>query len=387
MLLVAAFSASGLAARAQVFYTVQESTDVLYTVDVASLTFTPVGPLGVAYAFGDLAYDTSTGTMYMSNGWGQGSGVPSNLYKVNLATGAATFIGSMGEASVFALAYDPVGNKLYGATSTISPYDFVEINRSTGAATVIGGTNLSTDGLTFVGSTGDVVGLNAGPGGLYSFDLSTGVPTQLTPGGGFVDNCGIAWSSATNKIYSIDWSGNLFAFDVANGYARQTVTNGFGSYDGLASVSSVAPPPTAYCTAGTTTNGCLASISSSGAPSASAGSGFSITVTSLEGQKQGILFYGINNTGFTPTPWSTGPSFLCVKHPTQRTGVMNSGGTIATCSGSIALDWNQYIATHPTALGNPFSAGQKVYAQCWFRDPPAPKTTNLSNALSFTVGP
>jgi hypothetical protein len=31
--------------------------------------------------------------------------------------------------------------------------------------------------------------------------------------------------------------------------------------------------------------------------------------------------------------------------------------------------------------------GQKVYAQAWYRDPPAPKTTNLSNAIELTVGP
>jgi hypothetical protein len=143
-----------------------------------------------------------------------------------------------------------------------------------------------------------------------------------------------------------------------------------------------------YCTAGTSANGCSALVFGSGTPSATATTGFNISVTHVEGQKQGILFYGINNTGFTPTVWgSGGTSYLCAKAPLQRTGVQNSGGTLNSCDGTLALDWNNYRATHATALGNPFSAGQAVYAQAWYRDPPSPKTTSLSDALSFVTCP
>jgi hypothetical protein len=137
---------------------------------------------------------------------------------------------------------------------------------------------------------------------------------------------------------------------------------------------------TTYCTAGTTTNGCAPSISSSGAPSASAGSGFTIAVAGVEGQRSGIVFYGIS--GATAAPWATGStSFLCVKPPTQRTAAQSSGGTNNACDGSLTLD------THPGALGNPFAGGETVWTQGWFRDPPAPKTTNLSDALEFVVCP
>ena len=90
---VAMFS---VCAHAQTFYTVENDTDTLYTLDVSTLTLTPVGPLGVPYAFGDLAFDPTTATMYMTNGWGGGLSVPSSLYTVDLATGAATLVGSMG---------------------------------------------------------------------------------------------------------------------------------------------------------------------------------------------------------------------------------------------------------------------------------------------------
>jgi len=144
-------------------------------------------------------------------------------------------------------------------------------------------------------------------------------------------------------------------------------------------------PGTVYCTAGTTANGCNALISAAGVPSASLGSGFTVTVGDLDGQKQGLIFYGIN--GPVANPWGAGSSYLCVKGPTQRTPVQNSGGTLGTCEGSLSIDWNAFIAGKPTALGNPYAGGETVWIQGWFRDPPSPKSTSLSNALSFTVCP
>jgi Tol biopolymer transport system component len=144
-------------------------------------------------------------------------------------------------------------------------------------------------------------------------------------------------------------------------------------------------PPTAFCTAGTTTNACVPNISGLGTPSASAGSGFTIAVASVEGQKSDILFYGLS--GAIAQPWGASTSFLCVKAPVQRMGTLSSGGTLGACDGSLAIDWNSYIASNPGAHGNPFAGGETVWAQAWFRDPPSPKTTALSNAIEFVVGP
>jgi hypothetical protein len=68
-------------------------------------------------------------------------------------------------------------------------------------------------------------------------------------------------------------------------------------------------------------------------------------------------------------------------------GVQNTGGTIGSCSGTLSIDWNAFMAANPSALGNPLAAGQQVFAQGWFRDPPAVKTTSLSNGLSWVVCP
>ncbi len=145
--------------------------------------------------------------------------------------------------------------------------------------------------------------------------------------------------------------------------------------------------PTAYCTAGTSTNGCIPAISASAQPSVTFANPCSISVANVEGQKLGLLFYGVNNSGFSPAPWGASSSFLCVKSPTQRTPAQNSGGTAGACDGGFSLDWNAFQLANPGSLGNPFSAGDKVYAQGWYRDPPSPKTTNLSDAVELTVVP
>ena len=145
-------------------------------------------------------------------------------------------------------------------------------------------------------------------------------------------------------------------------------------------------PPVSYCTPGTTTNGCNAILSASGTPSATATSGFTLSVSNVEGQRQGLIFYSIN--GRNSATWAIGStSFLCVKAPTQRLPSLSSGGTNNSCTGSFSIDWQAWVATHPGAVGQPLTAGQLFQAQCWFRDPTAPGTTNLSQGVEWQLCP
>ncbi|MBM3989187.1 MAG: hypothetical protein FJ294_14670 [Planctomycetes bacterium] len=156
-------------------------------------------------------------------------------------------------------------------------------------------------------------------------------------------------------------------------------------FNGSLRYDCIGAPPTAYCTAGTTTNGCTATISASGTPSASASSGFTLSIANVEGQKQGLIFYGIS--GRQAVQWGVGSSFLCVKSPTQRLSTQSSGGSVSACNGSLSADWLAFLAANPTSLGVPFAAGTACQVQGWFRDPPAPKSTSLSDALEFTLVP
>ncbi len=141
----------------------------------------------------------------------------------------------------------------------------------------------------------------------------------------------------------------------------------------------------AYCTSSVTTNGCSPSMSATGMPSATAANGFTLDCTSVEGQKSGLFYYGFSQTA---TAWAVGSSSIkCVANPTQRLNTVTSGGTAGACDGVLSTDWNAWRAAHSGALGSPFTAGQTFHVQAWFRDPPAPKSTNLSNGLTFTLCP
>jgi hypothetical protein len=144
--------------------------------------------------------------------------------------------------------------------------------------------------------------------------------------------------------------------------------------------------PASYCTPGTTTNGCNAAMSATGTPSAAAASGFVLSCTGVEGQKVGLVFYGVS--GPKASVWAPGStSFLCVKSPVQRLPSASSGGTAGACDGALSIDLLAYLASHASALGQPFAPGDVAHAQAWFRDPSAPGTTNLSDGVHWTMRP
>lgn len=143
---------------------------------------------------------------------------------------------------------------------------------------------------------------------------------------------------------------------------------------------------TSYCTSSTTTNNCHPAMGASGTPSATVASGFTLICSAVEGQKSGLIFYGIS--GPNAAVWGVGnTSTLCVKTPTQRTTTQSSGGVIGTCNGSLSIDFLAFLAANPGAVGAPATPGQLFHSQAWFRDPAAVKTTNLSDGLSFVMCP
>jgi hypothetical protein len=208
-----------------------------------------------------------------------------------------------------------------------------------------------------------------------------------------------AVDSATGALLGVSFTGDLqlpgpnvalgCGIDEFNGSLAIVALHDTGGQAEMVVYDLGVPAPmnvTTYCTSGTSTNGCNASISASGPLSAALSGGCTLTAANVEGQKVGLIFYGV--TGPIGSPWGAGSSsFLCVKSPTQRTPAMSSGGTASSCDGALSLDLHAFLTANPSALGAPFNVGDKVYAQGWYRDPPAPKTTNLSNGLELTVVP
>jgi CHRD domain-containing protein len=148
--------------------------------------------------------------------------------------------------------------------------------------------------------------------------------------------------------------------------------------------------PSTYCTAKMNSLGCLPAIGSTGTPSATAGSGFTVRGTNVRNNKPGLLFYGVN--GGQAVPFTGGT--LCIATPIKRTPGVNSGGTPAPandCTGVYAFDMNCFAVG--SCGGSPLAAltvaGTVVCCQYWGRDPgfAAPNNTTLTDALEYAIGP
>ena len=145
-----------------------------------------------------------------------------------------------------------------------------------------------------------------------------------------------------------------------------------------------------YCTAKTNSLGCMPVITATGTPSATSGSGYTISALLELNNKSGLLLYGL--TGRAALPFQGGT--LCVSAPIRRTSGTTSGGTpppVSNCSGVFSIDMNKFAVG---ALGgNPAPAltvaGTQVDCQWWGRDPGfgAPNNTSLSDAYEYMIGP
>lgn len=367
----------------------------LATQHVASGTITPVPTTLVV---GDIccAADEASGVMYFV--------VQNTLHAWPYGAAAPTQIGPIpGGTSNFDLAF--AAGKLYMTRLLgLTQNTIVEIDPLTGAGAVwLAPTNISPTGIAFDAANNRLIvssqyvcnsAFCLDPSGLYAIDLASQAITPFAPlpptppvgssvnstslsfGGGEVWSWGrgasllarldlstMTWStspSAVNSIFipALEWS------------------PGFDS--GCAGV--------VYCTAGTSSNGCVPSICASGVASASSPTGFTISVSALDGQRSGLLMYGVN--GPIASPWAAGStSFRCVATPVQRMGAQNSGGTFGVCNGVMSEDWNAYVSSNVGALGQPFSGGETAWAQGWYRDPAAPKSSGLTNGIEFQVTP
>jgi hypothetical protein len=165
--------------------------------------------------------------------------------------------------------------------------------------------------------------------------------------------------------------------DYAGGTSVPTDENYFDNH----AVLPIGGGPTTYCTAKTTSNGCVPAIGFAGSPSASAGSGFLITASQVEPNKFGLFFY--SKSGQQAVAFQGG--FLCAKPPLVRTPLQSSGG-LAACSGNYSMDFNAFIASGKDPA---LVAGVTVDGQYWFRDPgfAPPNNTGLTNAIDFTINP
>jgi hypothetical protein len=196
---------------------------------------------------------------------------------------------------------------------------------------------------------------------------------------------GVAWvtgNGAANTYTGAPVTGTIGLFDVTTiGFPCTWLLRAEGG-----------SPGTVYCTAKVNSLGCTPSIGSVGVPSATLGSGFSVTCINVRNQKSGLLFYKCNGSqnaqAFQGGTLCVGPSGI------KRAPVQSSGGAplpANDCSGSYSTDMNAFAFSAGPPVPDPLLQvnGTLVHCQQWGRDPgfPAPNNTTLSDAVEYTVGP
>jgi hypothetical protein len=142
--------------------------------------------------------------------------------------------------------------------------------------------------------------------------------------------------------------------------------------------------PEVYCVAGTSASGCQARIGLIGLASASAPSGFHLTVKGVEGLRDGVFFYGVN--GRVANPWGNGTSSVCVQGPVFRGARLRGTGTPGSCEGAFAYDLNARWTQKPNSRPAP---GIPIQAQFWYRDGQntSNQTSSMSDAIEFYACP
>jgi len=211
----------------------------------------------------------------------------------------------------------------------------------------------------------------------YSGDALTLVLSAST---GFELDRGALSGSPTEYVYSGFLRFNA-AFDLLNAGEMYNVNTGardisIFKYASLLDGSG----PTIYCTAKTSSAGCIATISTSNvdAQPTSGANDYYVTAWMVQEQKLGLLFGGVSGAASLPFNGGT----LCANAPLTRGPAIPSGGSAPNaCGGVFSTLVND---GHLFPLGLDAGPGQSAWYQYWFRDPsngPGSFGTSLSNAL------
>jgi hypothetical protein len=175
-----------------------------------------LGDLGLDASNGDLAYDSSTDTLYASD-LTTSDFLSTGLASIDRRTGAATFIGDHGGSiNVAGLAYVAGADTLYGAD--MESNSLVTVDRATGALSMVGpfGTTGMRD-LAYNPSTDILYGVDGAS--LFAISRATGHAS-------FIGSLGAAFG-VSNPVSALAFdrgSHLLYAGDCCSLYTVDTIT-------------------------------------------------------------------------------------------------------------------------------------------------------------------
>lgn len=214
-------------------YTISEPTaPTLQIIDLDTGVLTTVGPLNVAYNFGDLAWDRANQRLYMVDGRGAKS-----LYTVNTTTGAATLVGAHNLNDMFSIGFAPTG--LYGVAFG-SQNQLYKLDPTTGQPTLVGDlavTGGRVEGLVFDSKRNLMIG-QTNSGGFYTIDVANAAATALG-GNTSMNDFGLTYDPYVDRYVTLDYNQNLQSFDPTT-YVPTLVKAGLSN---RTSIAIPLPPP------------------------------------------------------------------------------------------------------------------------------------------------
>ncbi len=224
-----------------------DSSRALYEIDITTGATTSIGTVSSnASTTAGLAYDASTGTLYLSSTGND------SLYTLDLTTGTATLVGSYGDPTIVmhGLEFDDSTMTLYAASGTSgSNNNLFDVNTSTGLATLIGPTGVTSfTNLGYNSDTNVLYGTNSGADSFYSVDRATGAMTFIGLLNTSTNPNGLAYNRDNGLMYMVDNTTDMFyTVDMATGSATAIGSTGPGNLLGLVYIP--VPEPAGLLTA------------------------------------------------------------------------------------------------------------------------------------------
>ncbi|HET9314825.1 MAG TPA: hypothetical protein VFQ51_04510 [Vicinamibacteria bacterium] len=214
-----------------------DSSRALFEIDITSGAKTPIGTVtanaGTTGALtvgpGNVVYLSSTSL--------------DSLFTLDVGTGNATLVGAYGDPAVVmhGLEYVPSTDTLYGASSHNA--GIYVINRTTGAATLVGLTGLASfTNLAWNPVNATMYATNSGSDSFYTVNLTTGAATLVGPLNGPTNPNGLAYHLENGNLYMVDNNtDNFYTIDMATGAATVVGPMGTGNLLGLAYINGPIP--------------------------------------------------------------------------------------------------------------------------------------------------
>lgn len=215
------------------FYLIRDSDEMVRVMHPATFVITNLGPLGIAYEFGDCAWNPANSTLYATDG--RPAGATNALYRINLTTGAATLVGGHGIVDMFSIGYHQPTNTVYGiSVATDQTYRF---NLTSGGVTLVGPTGPTLPyfgGLVWDPVRNRFVAITAGPGDFWTINTTTGAATTLAPSPSSVSDVGLAYDPIADRFVSADYGGAVREYDPTANFAVTPRLTGQGPHTCIA---------------------------------------------------------------------------------------------------------------------------------------------------------